>query len=72
MAGRCPAVNDHALVAAARRLRTAHIAYDEATAVWQAAVDQYRRAEHELAEAGREHRILLMSTEEVDLIEAPQ
>ncbi|MEK9646031.1 MAG: hypothetical protein VW547_10860 [Alphaproteobacteria bacterium] len=58
-------MNDPALVAAARRLRTAHIAYDEATAVWQAAA-------HELAEAGREHRILLMSTEEVDLIEAPQ
>jgi len=63
-------MNDPALVAAARRLRTAHIAYDEATAVWQAAVDQYRRAEH--AEAGREHRILLMSTDDADLIEAPQ
>lgn len=65
-------MNDPALVAAARRLRTAHIAHDEATAVWQAAVDQYRRAEHELAEAGREHRILLMSTDDADLIEAPR
>lgn len=65
-------MNDPALVTAARRLRTAHIAYEEAVRSVRDAVDQYRRAEHELAEAGREHRILLTSTEDADPIEAPQ
>lgn len=65
-------MNDPALVAAARRLRSAHIAYDEATAACQAAAEAYRLAEHELAEATREHRILLTSTDDADLIEAPQ
>ena len=65
-------MNDHALVAAARRLRSAHIVYTETHTALSGAAEAFRLAEHELAEAGREHRILLMSTDDAELIEAPQ
>ena len=65
-------MNDAALIAATRRLRTAHVAFEAAHTALHEASETYRLAEHELTEAAREHRILLVSTEEADLIEAPQ
>ena len=65
-------MNDPALVAAARRLLTAHIAYGAAARSLHDAAEAYRLAERELNEAVCDHRILLTSTEDADLIEAPQ
>lgn len=55
-------MNDAALIAATRRLRTAHVAFEAAHTALHEASETYRLAEHE-------HRILLVSTDDADLIE---